>query len=181
MPPKHKSKQKKSKSKKVTPIPKESTPTRNQPPSGQPSKKSPRKTEVTIHPKIMLLIKLGPDITCHQVLIDWSWCFNHQMAHGLTELKCLLWKWEGSCYDGYQSPKSIHLKHQPNPVSDEGLIQHFYLSTMTRVNKHHQESKPNLTGFGLTNNDLKVGISKIDGKLETMCPHYHAMNKLMGD
>ncbi|KNZ48058.1 hypothetical protein VP01_5932g2, partial [Puccinia sorghi] len=29
--------------------------------------------------------------------------------------------------------------------------------------------------------DQKAGISTIDEKLESMCPHYHAMNKLMGD
>jgi len=37
------------------------------------------------------------------------------------------------------------------------------------------------TGFGLTDEDRKAGISTIDEKLESMCPHYHAMNELMGD
>ena len=37
------------------------------------------------------------------------------------------------------------------------------------------------TGFGLTDEDRKAGISTIDEKLESMCPHYHAMNDLMGD
>ena len=36
------------------------------------------------------------------------------------------------------------------------------------------------TGFGLTDKDRKVGITTIDEKLESMCPHYHAMNELMG-
>ncbi|KNZ54200.1 hypothetical protein VP01_3010g1 [Puccinia sorghi] len=31
-----------------------------------------------------------------------------------------------------------------------------------------------------TNEDHKVGISTIDDKLESLCPHYHAMNELMG-
>ncbi|KNZ63226.1 hypothetical protein VP01_11703g1, partial [Puccinia sorghi] len=34
-------------------------------------------------------------------------------------------------------------------------------------------------GFVLTNEDQNVGISTIDEKLESMCPHYHAMNDLM--
>ncbi|KNZ44645.1 hypothetical protein VP01_8965g1, partial [Puccinia sorghi] len=37
------------------------------------------------------------------------------------------------------------------------------------------------TGFGLTDEDQKVGIIKNNEKLEIMCPHYHAMNELMGD
>ena len=37
------------------------------------------------------------------------------------------------------------------------------------------------TGFGLTDEDRKAGITTIDEKLESMCPHYHAMNELMGD
>ncbi|KNZ56515.1 hypothetical protein VP01_2388g3 [Puccinia sorghi] len=36
-------------------------------------------------------------------------------------------------------------------------------------------------GFGLTNGDQKAVISTMDEKLESMCPHYHAMNELMGD
>ncbi|KNZ58808.1 hypothetical protein VP01_1859g2, partial [Puccinia sorghi] len=36
------------------------------------------------------------------------------------------------------------------------------------------------TGFGLTNEDRKAGICTINEKLESMCPHYHVMNKLMG-
>ncbi|KNZ62486.1 hypothetical protein VP01_1264g2 [Puccinia sorghi] len=36
------------------------------------------------------------------------------------------------------------------------------------------------TGFGLTNEDQKVGISTINEKLESMFPHYHEMNELMG-
>ncbi|KNZ57578.1 uncharacterized protein VP01_2125g12 [Puccinia sorghi] len=55
--------------------------------------------------------------------------------------------------DGYQSPQSIPIKDQPNPPSDEGSIQ--YLKR-------------------------QAGINTIDEKLESMCPHYHAMNKLMG-
>ncbi|KNZ48742.1 hypothetical protein VP01_5443g1, partial [Puccinia sorghi] len=34
-------------------------------------------------------------------------------------------------------------------------------------------------GFGL-NEDQKAGISKINEKLESMCPHYHVMNELIG-
>ena len=37
------------------------------------------------------------------------------------------------------------------------------------------------TGFWLTDEDCKVGISAINEKLESMFPHYHAMNELMGD
>ncbi|KNZ57748.1 hypothetical protein VP01_2082g4 [Puccinia sorghi] len=36
------------------------------------------------------------------------------------------------------------------------------------------------TGFGFTNEDQKVGISTIDEKLESMCPHYNTMSDLMG-
>jgi len=32
----------------------------------------------------------------------------------------------------------------------------------------------------LTDKDRKAGITTIDEKLESMCPHYHAMNELMG-
>ncbi|KNZ47681.1 hypothetical protein VP01_6223g1 [Puccinia sorghi] len=37
------------------------------------------------------------------------------------------------------------------------------------------------TGFGLTNEDQKAGISTINENLESMCPQYHAMNDLMGE
>ncbi|KNZ52295.1 hypothetical protein VP01_3625g3 [Puccinia sorghi] len=43
------------------------------------------------------------------------------------------------------------------------------------------QTKSSSTGFGLTNEDQKVVISTIDEKLESMCPHYHAMKHLMGD
>ena len=33
----------------------------------------------------------------------------------------------------------------------------------------------------MTDEDRKAGITTINEKLESMCPHYHAMNKLMGD
>ncbi|KNZ64220.1 hypothetical protein VP01_10536g1, partial [Puccinia sorghi] len=36
------------------------------------------------------------------------------------------------------------------------------------------------TGFVLTNDDQKARISTIHDKLESMCPHYHEMNELMG-
>ncbi|KNZ47676.1 hypothetical protein VP01_622g2 [Puccinia sorghi] len=36
------------------------------------------------------------------------------------------------------------------------------------------------TGFGLTNEDQKAEISTIDEKLESICPHYHVINELMG-
>ncbi|KNZ60084.1 hypothetical protein VP01_1612g7 [Puccinia sorghi] len=34
-------------------------------------------------------------------------------------------------------------------------------------------------GFGLTNEDQKVGISTTNDKIESMCPHYHARNNFM--
>ncbi|KNZ53913.1 hypothetical protein VP01_30g6 [Puccinia sorghi] len=52
-----------------------------------------------------------------------------------------------------QSPSKINL------MSDEGLIQ--YLQRQVQENQ-------------------KAGIYKIDDKLQSMCPHYHAINKLMG-
>ncbi|KNZ63141.1 hypothetical protein VP01_11829g1, partial [Puccinia sorghi] len=36
------------------------------------------------------------------------------------------------------------------------------------------------TGFGLTDEYCKAEISKINEKLESMCPHYHAINKFLG-
>ena len=35
------------------------------------------------------------------------------------------------------------------------------------------------TGFGLNSEDKKNGIEEIEGKLNSMCPHYQAMNNLM--
>ncbi|KNZ45933.1 hypothetical protein VP01_7698g1, partial [Puccinia sorghi] len=35
------------------------------------------------------------------------------------------------------------------------------------------------TGFGLNNEDQKSGISKFNEMLERLCPHCHAMKKLM--
>ena len=37
-----------------------------------------------------------------------------------------------------------------------------------------------MTGFGLTPQDEKAGIKTIEDKLDNMCPHYSAMNNLMG-
>ncbi|KNZ51066.1 hypothetical protein VP01_4106g1, partial [Puccinia sorghi] len=48
-------------------------------------------------------------------------------------------------------------KDKPDPLSDEELIQ--YTKTSTKK---------------------KAGISTIDEKLESMCPHYHAMYELIG-
>ncbi|KNZ58220.1 hypothetical protein VP01_1974g10 [Puccinia sorghi] len=53
-----------------------------------------------------------------------------------------------------------------------------------RKHPHSQEYKKVHTksismGFGLANQDHKAGISKINEKLEIMCPHYHTMNNLM--
>ncbi|KNZ51265.1 hypothetical protein VP01_4017g2, partial [Puccinia sorghi] len=42
-------------------------------------------------------------------------------------------------------------------------------------------TKSMFMGVGLTDKDQQVGITTINEKLESMCPHYHAMNKLMGD
>ncbi|KNZ64645.1 hypothetical protein VP01_10087g1, partial [Puccinia sorghi] len=36
------------------------------------------------------------------------------------------------------------------------------------------------TGFGLTDEDQKAGISTINEKLESMCPNYHVLRNLMG-
>ncbi|KNZ56550.1 hypothetical protein VP01_2378g1 [Puccinia sorghi] len=36
------------------------------------------------------------------------------------------------------------------------------------------------TGFGLTDEDQKVGLSTIDENFEIMCPHYYAKNEWMG-
>ncbi|KNZ62694.1 hypothetical protein VP01_1234g1 [Puccinia sorghi] len=59
-----------------------------------------------------------------------------------------------------QAPAVAHpAKDQPNPLSDEGLIQ--YLQRQVPENQ-------------------KAVISTIN-KLESMCPHYHAMEELMGD
>ncbi|KNZ45075.1 hypothetical protein VP01_850g2 [Puccinia sorghi] len=90
------------------------------------------------------------------LLIKWSYhsCFETGKA----------------CYDGYQSKESIFLKDQPKPLSDEGLIQH--LQSPHQIHFHN---------FGLNNEDQKAGISKINEKLEIMFPHYHVMNKSMGD
>ncbi|KNZ44985.1 uncharacterized protein VP01_8604g1 [Puccinia sorghi] len=52
------------------------------------------------------------------------------------------------------------------------------LPAKDKYNKFH--TKYISTGFGLTNEDLNTGISKIDEKLESMCTHYHVMNDLMG-
>ncbi|KNZ63048.1 hypothetical protein VP01_1193g11 [Puccinia sorghi] len=51
--------------------------------------------------------------------------------------------------------------------------------SMTNTKKVHTKSIS--TGFGLTNQDQKVGISTINEKLETMCPQYHTMKELIGD
>ncbi|KNZ63863.1 hypothetical protein VP01_10903g1 [Puccinia sorghi] len=55
-----------------------------------------------------------------------------------------------SCFGTGKAPA---VGYQPNPLSDEGLIQYL----------QRQE-----------------GIITINEKLESMCPHYHAMNQLMG-
>ncbi|PLW05175.1 hypothetical protein PCANC_28915 [Puccinia coronata f. sp. avenae] len=37
------------------------------------------------------------------------------------------------------------------------------------------------TGFGLTPEDQQTGIQTIKQKLDSLCPHYHAMHELMGN
>ncbi|KNZ57291.1 hypothetical protein VP01_2192g3 [Puccinia sorghi] len=54
------------------------------------------------------------------------------------------------------------LEDQPNPLSDEGSIQYLQIQVEASTHQIHFHSK-------------------IDEKLESMCPHYHEMNKLMGD
>ncbi|KNZ60384.1 hypothetical protein VP01_15623g1, partial [Puccinia sorghi] len=56
----------------------------------------------------------------------------------------------------------------------EGLIQYL----QRQVQESHTKSIS--TGFDLTNEDQKAGISTINEKVERMCPPYHVMNKLMG-
>ncbi|KNZ56013.1 hypothetical protein VP01_251g5 [Puccinia sorghi] len=72
----------------------------------------------------------------------------------------LLWNWEGSCY-------------QPNPLQMKDKFNNY----KDMHKKFHTKSI--LMGFGLTNENQKAGISTVNEKLESMCPHYHVMNELM--
>ncbi|KNZ63157.1 hypothetical protein VP01_11800g1, partial [Puccinia sorghi] len=65
-----------------------------------------------------------------------------------------IWNREGSC--GWSSSKRINSKYK----------------------KFHTKSIS--TVFGLIDEDHQAGDSTINEKLESMCPHYHAMNELMG-
>ncbi|KNZ48142.1 hypothetical protein VP01_5882g1 [Puccinia sorghi] len=57
------------------------------------------------------------------------------------------------------------------------LEQGMLLLLVVQQKKVHTKSIT--TGFGLTDEDRKAGISTINEKLERMCPHYHVIKDLM--
>ncbi|KNZ48543.1 hypothetical protein VP01_5598g1, partial [Puccinia sorghi] len=69
-----------------------------------------------------------------------------------------------ACFGNGKAPAvGCPAKDQPNPLSGEGTIQH--------LQRQLQEIPHQLIHFQSTINE----------KLESMCSHYHAINKLMGD
>ncbi|KNZ45640.1 hypothetical protein VP01_7956g1 [Puccinia sorghi] len=105
------------------------------------------------------------------VIIKWRKIKHRITIAALEQGRLLLWSSRKICFGtvtaaeqvlfAVKSLKSIPLKDQPNPTSDEGLIQ--YLQRQLQKSTH------------------QIHIhSTIDEKLEIMCPHYHAINKLMG-
>ena len=69
-----------------------------------------------------------------------------------------------------QSPSKIDLT--PRQMKDQ------FNTYKDKYKKTHTKSLS--TGFGLTPEDRKAVIATIEDKLENMCPHYSAMNELMG-
>ncbi|KNZ60291.1 uncharacterized protein VP01_1579g3 [Puccinia sorghi] len=84
-------------------------------------------------------------------------------GHLKKDNNLLLCNWEGSCYDDYQSPKSIPLEDQPNSCQMKDKFNNY----KDMYKKVHTKSIS--MGFGLTNEDQKVQISTVNEKLESMC------------
>ncbi|KNZ47294.1 hypothetical protein VP01_6538g2 [Puccinia sorghi] len=80
---------------------------------------------------------------------------------------------KNSSEDDATDKTAIHLK------KDDYLVIINCLKIKHKYKKVHTKSIS--TGFGLTNEDGKAGITTINEKLEIMFPHYHEKNKLMGD
>ncbi|KNZ47809.1 uncharacterized protein VP01_6115g1 [Puccinia sorghi] len=96
-------------------------------------------------------------------------------GHLKKDNKMVIIEWLKIKHDGYQFLKSTPSKINLTPPQMKDQFNTYKV----KYKKFHTKSI--YMGFVLTNEDQKVGISTFNENLESMCPHYHLMNDLMGD